>query len=455
MQSASSSWFSTSAVATVNLLFLAVVRNAQSALPPELAGDLPTSCDVCVPFLTETRACLRTCSNTDAYINNSTINIGEWYMGDDSESLLTQCLDDDRGNQDETLTPYGLAELEGLDPTAYVVDEFTGETVDLTLLQNRGIDGLVNCCSAASGFVEAGCVETFENTEFCISACISPCVIQTTVSYFGCINVNSPPPVGNGQCDQAQCVEQLVQSVNDAQAQNNGPIVQPAPGNNVQLNGQQIFSIQSISELSFGGLNGFGENGQDDCAVLEPFISSVCSAGECCAECDDELSDTLDCLINDFVITFSQLETDNDFEDCTIADDCSLQLADSDATRRKLASSFVRDVVEVRNEKEKKSRDLQTAEERDAAVEQATEVCSEQLTVDTIVYNHTYAAGRFVDCVQKEMLGILGPNSNSTDPTGAPVPSGGNGMAVSSWFGYHITISVVVSTITVFAFLQL
>mmetsp|Transcript_32411 Transcript_32411/g.79036 ORF Transcript_32411/g.79036 Transcript_32411/m.79036 type:complete len:100 (-) Transcript_32411:1497-1796(-) len=44
MQSASSSWFSTSAVATVNLLFLAVVRNAQSALPPELAGDLPVRC---------------------------------------------------------------------------------------------------------------------------------------------------------------------------------------------------------------------------------------------------------------------------------------------------------------------------------------------------------------------------------------------------------------------------
>ena len=379
-------------------------------------------------------------------------------MGDDSESLLTQCLDDDRGNQDETLTPYALAELEGIDPTAYVVDEFSGETVDLTLLQNRGIDGLVNCCSAASGFVEAGCVETFENTEFCISACISPCVIQTTVSYFGCINANSPPPVGDGQCDQAECVEKLVQSVNNAQAQNNGPIVQPAPGNNVQLNGQQIFSIQSISELSFGGLNGFGENGQDDCAVLEPFISSVCRAGECCAECDDELASTLDCLINDFVITFSQLETDNNFEDCTITEDCSLQLAETDATRRKLASSFVRDVVEVTKEEEEerernRGRNLQTAEERDAAVEQATEICSEQLTVDTIVYNHTYAAGRFVDCVQKEMLNILGPKiSNSTDPTEAPAPSGANGIATPpSWFGYQMTISVVVLTTIIFS----
>ena len=99
---------------------------------------------------------------------------------------------------------------------------------------------------------------------------------------------------------------------------------------------------------------------------------------------------------------------------------------------------------------------MQTAEERDAAVEQATEICSEQLTVDTIVYNHTYAAGRFVDCVQKEMLNILGPNiKNSTDPTGAPVPSGGNGMTISSWFGYHITTSVVVSTMMVSALVQL
>jgi hypothetical protein len=167
------------------------------------------TCLDCFDTLIGAQECLRICDNLDAVPNIQDVNIGPYYLGDDTGSRLQQCLDSERGGQRSVRLPPlvrdttgdGIPDVGGPDDEPIPPDFFT--------MQYRVDDmtSLTECCTM-NDFVDVNCTSVMLEAQTCMAGqCIDQCLSTTTTAYFECVRTNA----ASGECQAAgDCISELI-----------------------------------------------------------------------------------------------------------------------------------------------------------------------------------------------------------------------------------------------------
>ena len=118
------------------------------------------------------------------------------------------------------------------------------------------VNAILNCCDGV-------CSDSIETTMDCVNDCL-PCLEETTVSYFSCVNFNPY------NCDTT-CNETLSEYYDTATT--------------TTANGEDVFTIlQDLEDL----------DGTCD-SIKDEIETEVCNVANCCSYCVDEFEEVAEC----------------------------------------------------------------------------------------------------------------------------------------------------------------
>lgn len=372
--------------------------------------------------------CLRVCGNEKPKLNEPTLNYGIWYLGDDTTTLLNQCLDDERGGQRSIRLP----------PTIYGPDKLgvDGNPIDYSVLNETvrvsNMTDLAKCCGSTEQ-----CTTSLEVTQQCMeAACLAPCLQTTTRDYFQCITTQAT----QDSCDANMCLDGFF----------------PASSNPSRLG--PSLDLDLINNAYQGVLN---QTSLQDCNRLHPFVNQACRiSNQCCQDCDSYLANTLNCIINDLVLPYALLElniTTTVTRDVVVVDQCLIGRDDDDRTNDptvqracELAPSTgrptKRDLIfeEEVDDNEYLHRllhesDVEHDHEEEVDIDLLERDCQNRLVKDMIATNITYAAGRYTGCLGEKVLEVVFNESSDLSGSGDVQAGGetteGSSDGMSSSFG--------------------
>jgi hypothetical protein len=139
----------------------------------------------------------------------------------------------------------------------------------------KKIEELVECCG-----LDNKCEKTLETAQDCIGVCIDGCLQDAGTAYTECLGDEK-------KCSKGGCAAAL-SDVDD-----------PASGD----------AEKTVSKLKPEDLQ--------DCEDVGKFYKEVCKTGkDCCKDCNPELADVLDCMINDIVIPYLAVELNTTIGEC-------------------------------------------------------------------------------------------------------------------------------------------
>jgi hypothetical protein len=250
---------------------------------------------------------------------------------------------------------------------------------------------LVSCCRMDTYNDESlghDCRSTMFEARQCATtqACIDPCVKQTAVEYLQCVQAAKVV----GTCPFAAfCMGMLF---NDPQLDEKGN------------------PISATNSLDFGDILGTAAGsaiGSGSCSSFEPFVSKVCELGQnCCSACNEKLGALTNCLVNNFVLPLYKLESgvvDNGLQCPVSTSPCGLPATATSrgGTRRILDEEEVSEVE---------------AGQPDVNITG----CEQDLSINWIVHNESYAAGEFFNCIGEKMVQIVAQeDENASDSSSA------------------------------------
>lgn len=164
-------------------------------------------------------------------------------------------------------------------------------------------DSLSICCD-----MDFDCIETSTKIDKCLSDCLPSCVDSTISNYMSCTGYRSSTTTG---CDVEDCMTKIVLDRDWL-----------AEGDSLSNSNKFLQKLgDDLQEKKYFGYDG--------CVSTEQKVAEVCEIGEtCCDNCNSQLSDVMDCVVNEVVREWMNFD-----------DDCKTGC--SDVRSRKLQSSDV------------------------------------------------------------------------------------------------------------------
>ena len=273
------------------------------------------------------------------------------------------------------------------------------------------IDSLAECCQ-----MEKDCEKELEDAQECVvDLCLDPCIRDTAREYLECIE-DQNDGVTDKKCSRQQCLDGFLNDLEE-EADASG----------------DILDLKNVEKR----LKNLQQEDLEDCALLDQFVETACGIGDdCCSKCTEDLSEVVDCLINDIVIPFTAIQLNTTIDFCEISEDCSLVLPDG--TRKRRATANEGDTLFERALQLPKSNNAQSKRDvgfeasiikarKNRVLEEAktpaeiVEICEEALSMNAIVHNMTYAVSVFMECVTEAAIDALPMTDNyeSTTSTAA------------------------------------
>jgi len=167
---------------------------------------------------------------------------------------------------------------------------------------------LVTCCDMSNE-----CSDYGKEADNCVAECLPDCVEETTINYMTCSLYQS-----TRDCEITDCISGIVldRQWSDIDATNSDEFFQKLAED---LDQQSYFEAK-------------------DCVGTESKAKEVCDIGDsCCQDCNDGLSDVMDCIVNDMVRPWQLGYYGLDSSDSEYGGDCDM----SCASRRKLQEPYV------------------------------------------------------------------------------------------------------------------
>lgn len=234
------------------------------------------------------------------------------------------------------------------------------------------LNDLAQCCEMSDA-----CKQTFSDARQCAqTGCINRCMKRRARNYMGCLirQVNANPPV----CQFASlCVGQLT--------------------------GNDSFDFAKTLAQDTNAVTAAS------CDPMDGFVDGLCDiSNSCCPSCNTPMLRLVDCLVNDFLLPAS---TTGGSVTCDLAlpfgQPCQISGASGTSVAR-TSGTF------EETETEETYTDVEGVDISD---------CEEDLTLDFIVHNETYAADGFISCIGKKVGQVLseaeGENVDNPEPTSA------------------------------------
>lgn len=300
-----------------------------------------------------------------------------FFYGDTSASLLWQCLDATRD-----------------DPV-------------------NGAAELATCCA-----MDAACQSSMTAAMGCYTTnCVDQNLKVYTKDYFTCVSTGGCASATTGSDFGAFCFQQILGSPNI----NTGLATDPSSSTLADIQDQYVGLLAGLDQANPG------------CGFVEPLINATCGASnQCCPNCNVAMGKVLDVLINGVIL---EPTLTNDFAvnySCPVDQDrcCPGGLCpDTTAAARNSGSGGGRGLL-LRQLDESSDAVVVDAD----VVDGITDKCTNGLTRDFFAYNQTYAAGKYMGCLQLEMARlVLEQEVESNSAGGAPTmaPSGAARLAVT------------------------
>ena len=274
-------------------------------------------------------------------------------------------------------------------------------------------DGIVEKVDSIKDFAECcqvdnKCKKHFEDVGECVTTCLPACIREAPLEYLDCINEEVEKNGGEtDKCGREACVTAFVDEDEGIEDE-------------LDFNGD-AFDLEELQDL----LVGVSESDLEECSLIEPFIEDVCDlGGDCCEECETELGDVIDCLLNDVVIPFTALLLNTTIDECPMQDDgCEVDF------RRGLSENTVEKFGAFMNEQRTishKGRAL-IAESNKRVLEGHiidVEHCETYMTNNMVLGNTTNGMNQFMECVigaATDALAVAGAEAEANAGSGASV----------------------------------
>jgi hypothetical protein len=377
----------------VALLSFMAVQNGQANTLRFLQS---TQCQDCFEQIDDAQDCLRECNDV-SYLNTDT--------GLLDGTVLNECLDPDRDDRNDI---FGKKQK----PVEDIKD-------------------LSECCKdgieARGEKWDNDCEKTFEEVAACLQAnCFSSCLVTDAQNWFDCIQDKTDDVTGDKKCSRQSCINGLFEEEEDDAPFGDGNSIDATVQEDLEDTAEfieignskdSIFDVDNVASL-FEEIAGE----VSDCTVLEPFTESVCRVGDtCCEECNTEMATVLNCLVNQVVAPFVAIAANITGPlICPIPENCEV-----DKKKRFLNAMEGRDenaMVDIPAsvdyslampkmvQKFEDRRRLQNTTEADDA-----QYCVDQMEMNIIAHNMTYAANKFMECTASAGLARLQDPAAETD----------------------------------------
>jgi hypothetical protein len=250
--------------------------------------------------------------------------------------------------------------------------------------------------------MNASCSQTMLDARTCANStdgsggpsCIPPCIKRTARQYLGCIQTKARADV----CKFAGfgCVGQLV--------------------------GDKSYDFLDVLQA------GAEQVTRTDCSPLEDFVNGICGVSQrCCSQCNARMGVLASCLVNQFVLP---LNFNAQGTTCEVLSEGNEQCSLGDAV-----TAIGRSSANMDGDDSDVTYDLQGVNVDD---------CSDDLTMNFVVHNESYAVDQFMECIGKKMGEIIALE----DEQGAQGENAGGRSANVVVAG---TLSLVASTMLVAA----
>jgi hypothetical protein len=258
--------------------------------------------------------------------------------------------------------------------------------------EDNKLNDLVQCCE-----MNSTCKETMVAAKKCATppsdpsddSCIPSCIKRTAANYLGCLQTKARDDV----CKFAGfgCVGQLV--------------------------GDEKYDFNAV-------LADAKQVTPTDCSPLDGFVNGVCDVSQrCCSQCNAQMGLLANCLVNRFILPLNTVS--NGGTTCEVLSQGNAQCSLGDpVTAVGRSADNVSDATY----------DLEGVEIDD---------CSEDLSMNFVVHNETYAVDQFMECIGKKMGEIIALEEQQQGQDNADGASSANIV-----FG---TFSLAVSTMLVAA----
>jgi hypothetical protein len=242
------------------------------------------------------------------------------------------CKEDDRRHDDDRSL---------LDFCLSGENDFSVDTVE-------SIDDLVECCD----FEDKKCDEYFEEVKECLIGCINPCMITRAAEWLDCMRDSGEEK----KCSRQECLDGYLQDLPEELDLDKDP---------------DIFDLKTVYKL----VEKIHMEDLENCHLLDEFVQETCDIGnDCCDRCQQELGQTVDCLVNGIVIPFAEGQLNATIDDCFIDTD-------------KCKAEFGRKLVET---------------EPSLESQQLAEQCQRKMEANIVAYNISYATNQFMECLITE-----------------------------------------------------
>jgi len=258
------------------------------------------------------------------------------------------------------------------------------------------VGSLPDCCDMPS---DSECTSAAGVVENCLENCLPECVQEKVTDYLQCNTLTSTMRSVSG-CNLDDCMTQIAL---DREWVGGDDDSDDSLANTDKFFKQLTDDIKSISGTSAESCDGAEDKAKSVCAI----------GGTCCAPCNPELSDVMDCVVNDLVRPF-QLESDFDSRD----DDCNLECSQLLNQRRELG--------EETNTTNTTTATTATATKNAVAraeAEKALKPCFTNMNLQIVLGNITNAGDALINCMVNESVKVLVTDDSDQEPAATTSPA--------------------------------
>jgi hypothetical protein len=290
--------------------------------------------------------------------------------------------------------------------------------------QVNDIEELSDCCS--DGLSRANvrwndrCEDIFDEVAQClVDNCFGLCLVRDANAWFQCIQDRTDDITGDKGCSRQVCINGLFdEEEGDSPAGDGNDIdftvqenLEDQKDSFIEIGNSKdsIFDLENVGAL-FEGI----ANTISDCSVLDTFTESVCRVGDqCCEDCNTEMATVMDCLLNQVVAPFVAIAANVSGPlICPVPTDCVISRRDrflnamegqegQVSAGGRVAVDYTLGMPKMVRMFEERRRLQNTTEVDDA------QFCVDQMAMNTVAHNMTYAANKFMECTASAGLAQL------------------------------------------------
>jgi hypothetical protein len=256
------------------------------------------------------------------------------------------------------------------------VDECIAEFLDDDGHKSSKLEDLVLCCE-----MDDQCERTLENADECVGVCFDECLQTTPEAYLDCIG-------DEDKCSIAECSTELED------------VDQPVSGDDADDIAKQANKLEPED--------------YENCDAVDEYYANVCEAGsDCCKDCNPELAQVVDCMINFVVIPVIANELNTTIDPCPVDEDCKYR------RRRGLNDAEFLGLPQKDDLPQSKRNSIKDAMRRALAESKTVEECDADFENNMLVTDVSDAASIYVEC-------LLGVSTVTVAATEAPAETSGS-----------------------------